>query len=181
METRRILRNDTLDVWMIDQGRGLLMKRLLIVAALLAPSALLPSAAMAEDTQIRIRVDYTSYRVKPQPRFNRSHVNFVFSLKEDGTIQQEVKTSGRHGKQTNSEAKLGKRFRVVDEKTIQRKIESADHIQTIIITVSGNRCRAIMTNELKPGFTEWEGTSTQLGAKAYYRDWKMASSTCTIR
>jgi hypothetical protein len=148
---------------------------------LLILAALLPSVAMAEDTQIRLRVDYTSYRVKPQPRSTRSHVNFAFSLKEDGTIHQELKRSGRHGTKTKSEATLGKRFRVVDEKTIQRKIESTDHIQTITITVAGNRCRATMANELKPGFTEWESKSTELGVKAYYRDWKMTTSTCTIR
>jgi hypothetical protein len=149
--------------------------------ALLVLAVLLPSVAMADDTQIRLRIDYTSYRVKPQPRQTRNHVNFVFSLKEDGSIQQEAKSAGAHGKQTKSEAKLGKNFRVVDEKTIERKTEFNDRIQTITIKVAGNRCRATMTNELKPGFKEWESTSTELGAKAYYRDWKMASSTCTIR
>jgi hypothetical protein len=148
---------------------------------LLVLAALLPSAAMAEDTQVQVRVDYTSYRVKPQPRPTRSHVDYAFTLKEDGTIQQEAKSSGPHGTRTKSETTLGKRFRVVDEKTIQRKIESTDHIQTITITVAGNRCRAAMTNELKPGFTEWESKSTELGVKAYYRDWKMISSKCTIR
>jgi hypothetical protein len=76
---------------------------------------------------------------------------------------------------------MGQRFRVVDEKTIQRKHEFKDRIQTITVAVAGDRCRATMTNELKPGFTEWEGTSTELGVKALYRDWRMTSSTCAIR
>jgi hypothetical protein len=136
---------------------------------------------MAEDTQIRIRVDYTAYRIRPQPRATRSQVNYVFSLKEDGTIQQDMREPGRHAKQTKSETKLGQRFRVVDDKTIQRKIERNDRIQTITINVSGNSCRATMTIEPKPGFTEWQGNSTELGVKGYYRDWKMTTSTCTIR
>ena len=31
------------------------------------------------------------------------------------------------------------------------------------------------------GIKEFESRSTELGAKAYYRDWKMTSATCIIR
>ena len=46
------------------------------------------------------------------------------------------------------------------------------------LEVAGKTCQATMTNT---GFTEFESWSTYQGVRAWYRDWQMTSSACTIR
>jgi hypothetical protein len=142
-------------------------------------AALLPSTALAaEGVTIDIRLDHAAYRTSPQPRPTRSHTNFYLLLLGDGTVQE---LSGRRNTYREKESQLGRRFRVVDENTIERRLEYKDRINVLTIAVSGKTCTATMRNELKPGFTEWEGTSTELGVTAKYRDWTMTGSTCRIR
>ena len=152
------------------------MKRLLLLVALIS----FPAHA-SDDARITADVKYRSYRVRPQPRLTYNSAKFEFILHRDGTVDEVFMSRGRHPNNGSATSRLGNRFKVIDENTIERKIESKDRVQTIRIVVLGKGCKATMTNELKPGSTEFEGRSTQLGAPAFYRDWAMTSSVCTIR
>jgi hypothetical protein len=136
---------------------------------------------IAAGTQIRIRADFTAYRVRPQPRATRNQLNFTFTFAPDRSIKEEFSEPGPHKRGGRSESTWGQEFRMMDQNTFQQKIEFRDRIRTITINVTGTDCRATMTIELKPGFSEFEVMSTELGTKAYYRDWKMINSTCAIR
>ena len=150
------------------------MKRFLILALFV------PTAAMADDTQITVVLQTAAYRVRPDPKQTSGQVRFVFHLREDGSIREEFER-GKRAKSTRvKDERLGEKFRVVSEKVIQRKKDFRDRVQTMTITVNGSSCSASMTNVLKPGFTEWKGTSEKFGS-AYFRDWQVTSSTCTIK
>jgi hypothetical protein len=147
---------------------------------LFALAVFLPTAAFAE-TQINVRIEFSNYRVSPSPGPNHSHLDLVFSLKDDGTLVQEYHESGPRARHMSSDSKLGQGMHVVNANTLVRKIDFKDRVNTTTITVSGKTCHATMTNILKPGFTAFEARSTGMGVTALYRDWKMTSSTCSIR
>jgi hypothetical protein len=140
----------------------------------------LPTSAFAE-AQINVRIEFNIYRVSPDPGPKHNHVDFVFTLRDDGTVGQEVQETGRMARHMMSDSKLGKKMHVVNGKTLVRKLEFKDRVSTLTITVSGNSCHAMMTNALKPGFTAFEARSPGLGVTALIRDWRMTSSTCSIR
>jgi hypothetical protein len=147
---------------------------------LFALAVFLPTAAFAE-AQINVGIEFSNYRVSPYPGAVQAHLDLVFSLKDDGTLVQEYHESGPKARHVSSDSKLGQGMRVVDANTLVRKIDFKDRVNTLTITVSGRTCQATMTNTLKPGFSAFEARSTHLGSTASYRDWRMTSSTCSIR
>jgi hypothetical protein len=147
---------------------------------LFALALFLPTAALAE-AKINIRIEFSNQRVRPNPGPVHSHLDMAFSLKDDDSLVQEYNETGPRARHISSDTKLGQGMKVVDANTLVRKIDFKDRVNTITITVSGKTCHATMTNTLKPGFTEFESWSTYLGVPAWYRDWHMTSSTCTIR
>jgi hypothetical protein len=147
---------------------------------LFALAVFLPTAAFAE-TQINVGIGFAGYRVSPSPGPVQSHLDLVFSLKDDGTLVQEYHESGPWARHISSDSKLGQGVRVVDANNLVRKIDFKDRVNTVTINVSGKTCHATMTNTLKPGFSAFEARSTHLGITALYRDWRMTSSTCSIR
>jgi hypothetical protein len=147
---------------------------------LFALAVFLPTAAFAE-AQINVRIEFSNYRVRPHPGPLHSHLDMIFSLKEDGTLVQEYHEISPMARHLSSDGKLGNDMKVVDANTLVRKIDFKDRVNTLTIAVSGKTCHATMTNTLKSGFTEFEARSTHYGVPAWYRDWQMTSSTCTIR
>ena len=147
---------------------------------LFAFAVFLPTAAFAE-ARINIQIEFTGQRVRPNPKPIHSHLDMSFLLKDDGTLAQEYNETGPRARHLSSDSKLGEGVKVIDANTLVRRIEFKDRVNTLTITVSGKTCHAAMTNNLKPGFTEFESWSTYQGVTAWYRDWQMTSSTCTIR
>ena len=147
---------------------------------LFAFALFLPTPALAE-AKIDVRVDFSSYRVTPEPSITHNHIDLIFTLRDDGTVGREFQEHGRKARSGKSDTKLGDGLHVADSNTLVRKIDHRDHVNTLTIVVSGKTCRATMTNELKPGFTSFEARSTKFGTTASYRDWKMTSSTCKIQ
>jgi hypothetical protein len=152
------------------------MKRLLLLLALVSS----PSNA-AEEATISVAINYTDYRVSPEPGPGKNVVEYTFILHTDGTVDEVMEVHGKHRTKSTSLQTLGNRFRVLDDNSLERRTESKDHITQLKIAVSGKTCRATMAIQLKPGFTEFEDFSRSLNVKAYYRDWKMTSSTCSIK
>jgi hypothetical protein len=147
---------------------------------LVALAVFLPTTAFAE-AQINIRIEFINQRVRPNPGPVHSHLDMKFVLKDDGTLAQEYHETGPRARHLASGTKLGEGVKVVDANTLVRKTEFKDRVNTLTITVSAKTCHATMTNALKPGFTEFESWSTYQGVPAWYRDWHMTSSTCTIQ
>jgi hypothetical protein len=147
---------------------------------LFAIAVFLPAAAFAE-AQINVRVEFSNYRVSPEPGPTHNHVDFVFTLRDDGTVGQEFQEHGRMARHMSTDSKLGQNMHVANGNTLVRKLDFKDHVNTLTIAVSGNSCHASMTNTLKPGFETFAARSTQYGNTGFYRDWHMTSSTCTIR
>ena len=147
---------------------------------LFAFALFLPTSAWAE-ARIDVRIDFSSYRVTPEPSMTHNHIVLVFTLRDDGTVGREFQEHGPKARSGKSETKLGDGLHVADSNTLVRKIDHRDHVNTLTIVVSGKSCRATMTNELKPGFASFEARSTKLGTTAGYRDWRMISSTCRIQ
>ena len=112
------------------------MKRLLLLVALIS----FPAHA-SEDARITADVKYRSYRVRPQPRLTYNSAKFEFILHRDGTVDEVFMSRGRHPNKENATSRLGKRFKVIDENTIERKIESRDRIQTIRVVVQEKAAR----------------------------------------
>lgn len=151
------------------------MRRLLFLAAILQ------TVVHAEDTHISAEIQFNSFRTRPQPEQRHSSAKIELVLHSDGTVDDSFSSRGRHEQTGASTSSLGERYHVIDERTIERRIVYKDRVQTLTIALSGRNCNATMTNELNPGFTEFESFSTQLGQKAFFKDWKMTSSTCSIR
>jgi hypothetical protein len=147
---------------------------------LFALTVFLPTAAFAE-AQISVRIEFSNYRVSPEPGPTHNHVDFVFTLRDDGTVGQEFQEHGRMARHMSTDSKLGQNMHVANGNTLVRKLDFKDHVNILTIAVSGNSCRASMTNTLKPGFEAFAARSTQYGDTGFYRDWHMTSSTCTIR
>jgi hypothetical protein len=143
-------------------------------------AAFLPGTAFAE-ARIAVRIEFSDQRVRPNPGPVHSHLEMAFLLKDDGTVAQEYHETGPKGRHLSSDNKLGDGMKVIDANTLVRKIDFKDRVNTLTITVSGKTCHATMTNILKSGFTEFESWSSYQGVTAWYRDWQMTSSTCTIR
>jgi uncharacterized caspase-like protein len=131
--------------------------------------------ARAHDLRISTEIKYSTLRVRPKPRKTRSSIKFDLTIHPDGRIDSSFNESGRFGKTGNAGA-----FKAIDENTIQRVRELEDHIQSVTVVFSTNKCRVTMANKLRAGFNEWEGRSTELGTEAFYKDWVMTSSSCTI-
>lgn len=147
---------------------------------LFALALFLPTAALAE-ARINIRIEFSDQRVRPHPGPVHNHLDLAFLLKDDGTVVQEYHETGPKARHLSSDNKLGEGVKVIDANTLVRKLEFKDRVNTLTINVSGKTCHATMTNTLKPGFTEFEAWSSYQGAPAWYRDWQMTSSICTIR
>lgn len=147
---------------------------------LFALALLMPSAALAE-AKINARIEFSSYRVSPNPGPVSNHVDFVFALKDDGSVSQEYQETGPKARHLTSDSKLGQGMRVIDANTLVRTIDFKDRVNTLTISVSGKTCHATLTNILKPGFSAFEARSSQTGNMQFYRDWKMTSSTCSIQ
>lgn len=147
---------------------------------LVAIALFFPTAAFAE-AKIDIRIDFSSYRVSPEPSVTHNHIVLVFTLRDDGSVGREFQEHGRMARSGKSETKLGDGLHVADNNTLVRRTDYKDHVNTLKIAVSGKTCHATMTNELKPGFTSFEARSTKFGTTASYKDWKMTSSTCRIQ
>lgn len=148
---------------------------------LFALALFLPTAAFAE-ARINVRIEFSGQRVRPNPGPIHNHLDMTFLLKDDGTVAQQYDETGPKARHISSDNKLGEgSMKVVDANTLVRKIEFKDRVNTLTIKVSGKTCHATMTNMLKPGFTEFEAWSSYQGVPAWYRDWQMTSSTCTIR
>jgi len=145
-----------------------------------ALALLLPTAAIAE-ARINVRIEFDTYRVSPNPGPVSSHVDFVFALKDDGSVSQEYQETGPKARHVSSDSKLGQGMRVIDANTLVRTIDFKDRVNTLTISVSGKTCRATLTNTLKPGFNAFAARSSQTGNTQFYRDWKMSSSTCSIQ
>lgn len=150
--------------------------RKLILAALLVPTC----AFAADDTRITATIEFSSYRVRPSPEPGHNHVTFNIILHPDGSVDDSFAAPGRFSRKGTVTGTLGERYRVIDNNAIRRTRDFKDRIETVTITVTGKSCRATMTNELKPGFSEFEAPSVALGTNAFYRNWKMTSSTCSI-
>jgi len=140
----------------------------------------LPTSALAE-AKINVRIEFTSYRVSPNPGPANNHVDFLVTLKDDGSVSQEYQETGPYARHLSSDSKLGQGTRVTDANTLTRTIDFKDRVNTLTIKVSGKTCQATLTNTLKPGFSAFEAMSTHHGGTAFYRDWRQTSSTCTIR
>src|ERR1700693_1631838 len=94
---------------------------------LFALALFLPTAAFG-DTQIRLRIEFSNYRVSPSPGPNHSHVDLAFSLKDDGTLVQEYHETGPKGRHISSDSKLGQGMHVVDANTLVRKLDFKDRV-----------------------------------------------------
>jgi hypothetical protein len=154
--------------------------RMSFATCLFALAVFLPTAAFAE-AKINIRIEFIGQRVRPNPGPVHNHLDMTFSLKDDGSLVQEYNETGPMARHISSDTKLGRDMKVIDANTLVRKIDFKDRVNTVTITVSGKTCHATMTNTLKPGFTEFEAWSTYMGATAWFRDWQMTSSKCTIQ
>ena len=112
------------------------MKRLLILLFCALTSS---SAFGANDVIISVRINYSNYRIEPKPELKKSFFQFRFLLHPDGTIEETSSSPGRFGSTRESDQKLGKRFRVVDENTIERKFESEYFVRALTVKVKANR------------------------------------------
>jgi hypothetical protein len=150
------------------------MKRLLLLAVLI-PS---PSFG-AEDLTVSVRINYSNFRITPNPGLKTPHTDYKFVISPDGAVQEFATFPGPFGRTSKSVRKVGDRFNF-DGKTIERKFENRAYTQTLTVSVAGNKCQASMKMEMKPGFTEFEGVSTELGVPASFRDWKFISAGCAV-
>ncbi|MCK1284098.1 caspase family protein [Bradyrhizobium sp. 44] len=145
-------------------------------------SGLTLAAAANRDAHIKMNISFSSQRNRPKPIRTHSSANVVMTVRPNGKIEYTYQQKGRFADRGTQLGSVGDgTFQLVDENTLRRTREFKDRIQTLTIAVSGDRCRATMKNDLKPGFVEWEGRSTELGSKAFYGDWRMTSSTCSIK
>jgi hypothetical protein len=154
--------------------------RRLFALALVLPVQLLPTEVFAE-AKINVRIEFSTYRVRPNPGPASSHVDFVVGLKDDGSVSQEYQETGQYARHTSSDSRLGQGMRVTDANTLTRTIDFKDRVNVLTIKVSGKTCHATLTNTLKPGFDSFEANSSHFGGAAFYRDWRQTSSTCSIR
>ena len=138
-------------------------------------------AARVHNAQISTNFYFSSFRIRPEPQLKHSSFKLNLVVYPSGKIEETYQEVGPFAKTGTSASLLGARYQLLDENTLQRTRHFKDHVQTLTIAISGERCRATITNELKPGFVEWEGRSTELGQQAFYKDWVMTSSTCIIK
>ena len=140
----------------------------------------LPNQAFAE-AKINVRIEFSSYRVRPNPGPASSHVDFVVGLRDDGSVSQDYQETGHYARHVSSDSRLGQGMHVVDANTLARTINFKDRVNVLTIKVAGKTCHATLTNTLKPGFDSFEANSSHSGGTAFYRDWRQTSSTCTIQ
>ena len=137
-------------------------------------------------TEIVVEYRYRTVRIKPSYLEGGSPEKFVFILRDDGKVEEQRELSGEKGKKSSRTTTLGPRgtgaiIRVVDESTIQRIAQTRTHTQTLTVKVKDRTCTASIDIRLKPGFTEYEGYSTQLGIMAIYRTMETRDVTCSIK
>ena len=91
------------------------MRRLLLLIFLV------PCTAEAEDIHIYVDWVVRQERISPQPQIVRPRVSLHVVLRENGTVDDKIITSGKYPEEHESSTRLGKeRFRVVNERTISR-------------------------------------------------------------
>src|ERR1700755_900157 len=91
---------------------------------------LLPSAALAE-AKINARIEFSMYRVSPNPGTVSNHVDFAFALKDDGSVSQEYQETRPQARHVASDTKLGQGVRVTDANTLVRTLDFKDRVNTL--------------------------------------------------
>jgi hypothetical protein len=157
------------------------MRHILLAFAL--PLALLPLAARAaENGTVIIKVNFVvkTERLSPEPMTVHPHTSFVIVLHPNGTVAEVNKVSGKFGKTVEKSAKLGTRFRVVDDHTLAREWYVGVQKRTLTIQTSGNICVANLKMAMPEGKSEFETPAADFGTMGRFRDAEVESIDCAI-
>ena len=156
----------------------------LALAALLLPAG----AARA----LEFVISYAEIQHEVRPRQATWTVNKSVKLRLEGgnTITEGYTSRNNAGDSVNlsgqgrfrDEMVQGERsqtnWRVLDDNTLVRTWNRAQHVETIRVTVSGNTCQATIAYELKPGFKEYQTPSIRDGRPLYFSSFAAQNITC---
>ena len=156
------------------------MRHILLAFALLP--ALLSVAAHAGNGDVTIKVDFVvkTERLSPEPMTVHPHTSFGIVLHPNGTVDEINKVSGKFGKTVEKSAKLGTRFRVVDNHTLAREWHVGVQKRTLTIQTSGNTCVANLKMAMPEGKSEFETPAADFGTMGRFRDAEVESIDCAI-
>jgi hypothetical protein len=144
--------------------------------------ALLPLAARAGNGDVNIKVNFVvkAERLSPEPMTVHPHTSFSIVLHPNGTVDENNKVFGKFGKTVEKSAKLGTRFRVVDDHTLAREWHVGVQKRTLTIQTSGNSCVADLKLEMPEAKSEFEIPTADFGTMGRFRDAEVESIDCEI-
>ena len=155
-----------------------------MLALVVTFAALLVSARDASATTISVSFTLHVKRIAPEAYDGPFKASFTLVLDERGGVTERYDSSGRYGKKNQkTEVKLGETgstttYRVVDQDTIERSVNWADHTDLFTVKVSGKTCS--MSFDQKKSGPTFKSFSTALGVMATYTSMRLVNSSCAI-
>lgn len=157
------------------------------IAALAALLCLLAPSAQAADGDTTIQVETVTYAERIRPSVSSGNVTYKYKivLQSGGKVGEQINSSGSAPFKSANVRSLGGSdsnvtYRVKDDSTIERIVNNPTHQTVTTIRASGKSCTASVVHTLKPGQTEYQSYSVNLGTQAFYKTLRPVSASCTI-
>jgi hypothetical protein len=139
---------------------------------------LVPCAAEAQDAKIHVEYVLKQERVRPEPKIVRPRISHQYVLHQNGTVDGTFHTGGKFPENQKSASKLGKKIKVLDDRTIKSTWRAGAQTRELTITTVGTSCVAKL--QIKNPTGEFKSFSTDLNTTALYRNSEVESTTCKI-
>jgi hypothetical protein len=171
--------------------RVILLFRSSLFAFLLFTS---PHVALAQnrDTVIQLSLDTAMDMVQPEQMSNLAgHDDITLALHSDGSItEQQTSAAHQRGKGStqrniDSSGRLGgsmaSSWHVKSSNVLERFRNFQQNTRTWRVTVAGSSCRLDVIDKLKPGFGTYSFPRTRDGTIAYFTNYRVTGTSCSIR
>jgi hypothetical protein len=165
-----------------------------VIGAAFVSAALWSGAAMAQGptTQIDASISYLFNRLRPNPTPNipvthsyRIILSGANQVDEQRTAQSGALSSSSHLTrllgQTSSEGKTGGAWRVAGPASLERRRNLPQSVETLTIRIHGQGCEIGVSNQLKPGFSEFMYPRIGTGEWQYFSEPQVTGSSCVIK
>lgn len=169
------------------------LKTIPTVAFLLAASVSIALAQSGSDTVIHFTFDTASDLVAPEHMPNISgHDDGTLTLHQGGSISEQYSFSGHQSGSNGStqqnrdrSGRLGgsltPSWHVKSSSVLERYQSFPQNTRIWRVTIAGSSCRLDVIDKLKPGFKTYTFPRSRDGTIAYFANYRVTGTACSIR
>lgn len=166
-------------------GGAIVFGPLLRLGIACAAACLLPEHAWSEGRTV-IDVSLSYHHVRKRPTYDGNvRASFSGTIILSGKNRIETSATGSSGKyryNDGSQSSLGERnWRIAGSNQIQRVWDWPQSTFTITVVTHKNGCRLMVSERLKPGFTEYKLPMLSANEFGYYGPRTITNTSCSIR